>query len=363
MLNKESVMMAAIILSAFLSSLLIQNKIPMNEVPSAPRGMVWIPGGSFSMGGVGNESRRDELPTHPVKVSGFFIGKTEVTNREYSEFIEATGYTTIAERSVDWEQLKKQVPEGTPKPSAEMLVPGSMVFQMPTRIEGTDDYSQWWTWVPGACWKNPEGPDSTITDRMDHPVVHVSWPDAVEYAKWIGGSLPTEAQWEFAARGGLASKPFIWGTQPIDATHANTWQGTFPIENTGGDGFPGTAPVGTFPANGYGLLDMGGNVWEWCLDHYQADVYAERIRKNLTGDEIVDPVQKKPASDPRHPHAPETMVQRGGSFLCNPSYCSSYRPSARMSTTPDSASSHAGFRVVMSSTQAKVKEALVPKQK
>ena len=202
-------MSIATILSAFLSSLLIQNTIKIQEVVSAPAGMVWIPGGKFLMGGGGNESRPDELPVHSVEVSGFFIGISEVTNREYSKFVQATGYRTIAERAVDWEQLKKQVPAGTPKPAAEVLVPGSMVFQIPAQVEGTNDYSQWWRWVPGACWKNPEGPDSTITDRMDHPVVHVSWPDAVAYTKWIGGSLPTEAQWEFAARGGLESKPFI----------------------------------------------------------------------------------------------------------------------------------------------------------
>ncbi len=323
--------------------------------------MVWIPAGTFSLGGDGNEARRDELPVHQVTLNGFFICKTEVTNREFSVFIEATGYRTIAERPVDWEELKKQVPAGTPKPPAEMLMPGSMVFQMPVKIEGSDDYSQWWTWVSGASWKYPEGPQSSIRQRMDHPVVHVAWADAVAYTKWMGGSLPSEAQWEYAARGGAHSKPFIWGSTPINATHANTWQGTFPTENVIADGFSGTAPVGTFPPNGYGLLDMGGNVWEWCIDRYRPAVYAERLKKNTAGGKIVDPIELRPAIDPRHPHAPETMVQRGGSFLCNPSYCSSYRPSARMSTTPDSATSHAGFRVVMSTEQAKEKLTSVSK--
>lgn len=353
-------MFSTVIFSVLWTSVLLQDAhMDVKDVP-VPSNMVWIPEGIFTMGGVGDDVRRDELPAHLVKVTGFFIGKTEVTNHEYAQFVDATNYITIAEQAVDWEQLKKQVPAGTPKPAPENLVAGSMVFQIPVRVEGTSEYSQWWTWVPGASWKCPEGPGSTLTDRMNHPVVHISWPDAVAYAEWIGGSLPTEAQWEYAARGGLASKPFIWGVEPINATHANTWQGTFPVENTATDGFSSTAPVGTFPANGYGLLDMGGNVWEWCIDRYKADVYAERIKQMPEGEICLNPVQLKAVHTPRHPHAPETMVQRGGSFLCNPSYCSSYRPSARMSTTPDSATSHAGFRIVMSVEQAKAKGLSVP---
>lgn len=336
----------------FTGSLLMLMATCQVAPPEAPEGMVWIEGGEFTMGGVGQEARRDEFPRHKVRIDGFFIEKTEVTNAQFDAFVSDTGYKTIAERPVDWAILETQVPPGTPRPSEEMLKPGSLVFVQPKEVRDAVDYSQWWVWTAGADWRHPEGPDSTIEGRMEHPVVHVSWEDARSYARWAGASLPTESQWEFAARGGIADMPFIWGNAKVDGTRANIWEGLFPTRNDMGDGFLRTAPVGRYPANGYGLYDMGGNVWEWCIDRYRADEYARRVGLFGEGVVIENPQGPEETVDPRNPHAPDTRVQRGGSFLCHPSYCSSYRPSARMSTTPDSAMSHAGFRIVMTKDQA-----------
>jgi sulfatase modifying factor 1 len=318
-----------------------------------PRGLdlVVVPAGEFMMGGVGPEARPDEFPRHRVRLEAFRIGRHEVTNAEFAEFVEATGYRTVAERPVDWEELKKQVPPGTPKPDAALLQPGSMVFQSTDQPIPLDDYSKWWVWSHGAAWRHPEGPASSIDDRMDHPVVQVAFEDAIAYCDWAGGRLPTESEWEFAARGGLDEQPFIWGAEQIDATRANTWGGRFPDRNDGEDGFLRTSPVGKYPPNGYGLVDMGGNVWEWCSDLYRADEYRRRTEEIGEAGVAIDPQGPSTTRDPRNPHAPESRVQRGGSFLCNPSYCSSYRPSARMSTTPDSGASHVGFRLVMTPTQ------------
>ena len=317
----------------------------------APDGMVWIPGSTFTMGGVGPEARADEFPRHRVEVDGIFMSRFEVTNEEFARFVEATGYRTVAEREVDWEVLRKQVPPGTPKPPDELLQPGSLVFTPPDRPVPLDDVSAWWTWTPGASWRCPEGPGSTITGRENHPVVQVAWEDAVAYCTWKGGRLPTEAEWEHAARGGVDGKPFVWGDEQIDSTRANTWNGRFPDRNEATDGHPRTAPVGFYPPNGHGLHDMAGNVWEWCSDLYRPDEYRRRL-ETVGQDGIVrNPVGPESAADPRNPHAPTSRVQRGGSFLCHPSYCSSYRPSARMATTPDSAGSHVGFRMVMTPAQ------------
>ncbi len=324
------------------------------EPPSVgtPKGMTWIPGGAFTMGGVGPEARSDEFPSHVVRVDGFFVGTREVTNADYQRFVDATGYRTVAERAVDWEELKQQVPPGTPKPAEQLLQPGSLVFTPPDRPVSIDDFSQWWTWTTGADWKHPEGPDSSIQTRLDHPVVQVAWEDAVAYCDWKGGQLPTEAEWEFAARGGVNGKPFVWGDEQIDPTRANTWNGRFPDRNDVTDGHARTAPVGTYPPNGYGLFDMAGNVWEWCSDLYRPDEYERRVRSLPEGAVVTNPTGPSLAADPRNPNPPSSRSQRGGSFLCHPSYCSSYRPSARMATTPDSAASHVGFRIVMTQAQA-----------
>jgi sulfatase modifying factor 1 len=315
--------------------------------PSLTHGMAWIPGGEFTMGSTDPLARPDEKPLHRVRVRGFWMDATEVTNAQFAAFVKATGYTTVAERPVDWEELKKQVPPGTPKPDAAMLQPGSLVFTPPSQPVSTDRAAAWWTWTPGASWKHPTGPGSSIEGRDSHPVVHIAHQDAVAYAKWAGKRLPTEAEWEFAARGSLDNAVNVWGNQPVDASRCNIWQGRFPNLNTAEDGFAGTAPVRSFPANGYGLYDMAGNVWEWCADLYRPDTYARQLLAAGGPAEVIDnPTGPSRSLDPRNPHAPESRVHRGGSFLCNDSYCASYRPSGRMAAPPDTAMSHLGFRCV-----------------
>ena len=310
---------------------------------AVPRsGMAWIPGGEFSMGSTDPLARPDESPVHRVRVSGFWMDRTEVTNAEFRRFVDATGYRTVAERPVDWEELRKQVPPGTPRPADEMLQPGSLVFTPPVGPVPVDDPSAWWTWTTGACWKHPEGPGSSIEGRELHPVVHVSWDDAVAYCAWAGKRLPTEAEWECAARGELDSKQNVWGDAPIDPTRCNTWQGRFPDQNTLADGFARTAPVGSFAPNCFGLYDMAGNVWEWCSDRYRPDAYVQRAGAGIA----IDPQGPDQSADPRNPDAPVSRVHRGGSFLCNDSYCSSYRPAARMAAPPDTGLAHMGFRCV-----------------
>ncbi len=234
----------------------------------APVGMVWIPGGEFTMGSDTALARRVERPPHRVRVVGFWIDQTEVTNVQFRQFVDATGYITVAERAPTWEEIKKQLPPGRPKPPDDVFVPASLVFTPPDHPVPTDNPRAWWSWTPGANWRHPEGPHSDLTDRDNHPVIHVSWDDAVAYANWAGKRLPTEAEWEFAARGGRNRAQFTWGNDPFSpaAPQANIWQGRFPDNNTQIDGYGRTAPVGSFPPNGYGLYDMAGNVWEWTLD-------------------------------------------------------------------------------------------------
>jgi len=308
--------------------------------------MVWIPGGEFTMGSNDPLARPDESPRHRVSVDGFWMDATEVTNAQFAAFVAATGYKTLAERDVDWEELKKQVPPGTPKPADEMLKAGSLVFHSTDRPVDTQDYSQWWSWTTGANWRHPGGPTTSIEGKENHPVVQVCYEDAVAYCTWAGKRLPTEAEWEFAARGGLDGKVNAWGNEPVDATRANIWQGHFPNKNTAEDGYLESAPVGTYPPNGYGLSDMAGNVWEWCSDLYRPDTYARR-RLELGADTVaLNPKGPARSYDPRNPHSPEVRLHRGGSFLCNDSYCASYRPSARMACPPDTGLQHLGFRCV-----------------
>jgi formylglycine-generating enzyme required for sulfatase activity len=324
-----------------------------NAATAAPVGMIWINGGEFSMGSVDPLARPDEAPVHRVRVDGFWIDATEVTNAQFAAFVKATGYKTIAERPVDWEELKKQVPEGTPKPDDKMLQPGSLVFTPPDHPVDLRGYEQWWTWTTGANWQHPEGPASSIEGKDNDPVVHIAYVDAVAYCAWAGKALPTEAQWEFAARGGLDAKVNGWGNEPVDAKRCNIWQGHFPDKNTGEDGFARAAPVKSFPPNGYGLYDMAGNVWEWCSDLYRPDTYARRMleldQAGKKGKDrlVVNPIGATKSLDPRNPNSPESRVHRGGSFLCNDSYCASYRPSARMACPPDTGLQHLGFRCVM----------------
>jgi formylglycine-generating enzyme len=305
-------------------------------------GMVRIPGGEFLMGAADNEGRPDEYPQHRVQVKAFWMDGTEVTNAQFKKFIAATGYITTAERKPNWEELKKQLPAGTPKPPDSVLQPASLVFTPPTQPIALNDASQWWAWVKGASWQHPQGPGSTIAGKDNYPVVQVSWEDATAYARWAGKRLPTEAEWELAARAGLTAQPFTWGNEPVGRGRykANTWQGHFPDMNKKEDGFARAAPVKSFSPNAYGLYDMAGNVWEWCADWYKADYYNE-VKNSLS----VDPAGPVAGYDPDEPAMPKRVV-RGGSFLCHDSYCASYRVSARMKTSPDTGLEHTGFRCV-----------------
>jgi formylglycine-generating enzyme len=310
---------------------------------TVPKGMVRIPSGTFMMGADNNQADPDEYPKHQVTVTGFWMDETVVTNSQFRKFVESTGYITTAEIAPDWEDMKKQLPAGTPKPPDEAFVPASLVFTSPDRAVNLDNYHQWWSWMPGANWRQPHGPGSSIENMDNFPVVHISWFDANAYAEWAGKRLPTEAEWEWAARGGLEGNVYPWGNEHIEKGQpkANSWQGSFPNRNSGWDGYLDTAPVRSFKPNGYGLYDMAGNVWEWCSDWYHYDYY-----KMISSPEgIENPQGPDKSYDPQEPFAAK-KVMRGGSFLCNDSYCSGYRVARRMKSTPDSGASHIGFRLV-----------------
>lgn len=314
-------------------------------------GMKKIEGGTYVMGGntrtdtedqsPGIQPREDEFPKHQVTVKSFWMDETEVTNAQFREFVEATGYVTTAERPIPLEEIMAQLPAGTEPPPPEMLEPASLVFVSPKPGNpygyGPND---WWKVQKGACWKHPEGEGSGLEGKDNLPVVHISWYDASAYAKWAGKRLPTEAEWEYAARGGKMEAAFPWGDS-IGDNKANFWQGDFPVQNEVKDGFAKLAPVKQFPPNVYGLYDMAGNVWEWCSDWYHAEYYecveAKALGNNPQGPDI--------SFDPYMPDASQKIV-RGGSFLCNDSYCSGYRSAARMKSSPDTGLEHTGFRCV-----------------
>ena len=306
----------------------------------APAGMVWIPGGEFSMGAAdpvgmedgGHESMSDARPIHRVYVDGFYMDVTEVTNAAFAAFVRATGYRTIAEQKPTHEEF--------PDVPAASLVPGSLVFSAPDGPVTLDDYTRWWSYVPGADWQHPNGPGSTARD--DDPVVQIAWLDAAAYARWAGKRLPTEAEWEFAARGGKSGQPYTWGTRlrPDGRFMANTFQGHFPDRDEGADGYPGIAPVARYPANAYGLYDMSGNVWEWCSDWYSSDYYRQ------TGGLLVRNPQGPTAPDDPAEPGTRKKVQRGGSFLCTDQYCTRYILGTRGKGDWRSAANHIGFRCV-----------------
>lgn len=316
-----------------------------------PQGMVWIPNGDFVMGSDVPGSRANEKPLVKVSLDGFWLDEHDVTNAEFRKFVEATGHKTTAERPVDWNELKKQLPPETPKPADEQLQPGSMVFTPSDGPVDLRNMNAWWRWTPGADWQHPEGPASNLDGRDQHPVVQVSWDDALAYAKWAGKRLPTEAEWEVAARGGLEGKRFAWGDElkPDGKFMTNIWTGTFPHKNTKEDGFTGTSPVKSYPPNGYGLYDMGGNVWNWVSDWYRVDTHA-RMRLEPS---CHNPAGPKSSYNPGHPDQTQERVTKGGSFLCHVDYCESYRPAARRGTPPDTGMSHIGFRCALSPAQQK----------
>jgi sulfatase modifying factor 1 len=313
-----------------------------NNGDTSVAGMAYIKGGTFMMGGDNNQAAADEYPKHSVRVTPFYIDKTQVTNAEFQKFVDATHYVTTAEKKPDWEEMKKTLPPGTPEPSADMMVAASLVFKQTNGPVDLNDYSQWWSWVPGADWKHPEGPGSNIKGKENYPVVQVSWFDAVAYCKWAGKRLPTEAEYEFAARGGLENNIYSWGNEPVNEgkPKANSWGGKFPYYNDDKDGYVKLAPTKSFMPNGYGLYDMAGNVWEWCNDWYDANYY--QTLKNGT---VLDPKGPAKSFDPDDPYTPKKSL-RGGSFLCNDSYCSGYRNARRMKSSPDTGLEHTGFRCV-----------------
>ena len=317
----------------------------------APDGMAWVPGGEFSMGCSdprgrphgGFDPMNDARPIHRVRVDGFWMDVSEVTNAEFARFVAATGYVTVAERPPR--------PEDFPGAPPENLVPGSIVFsppddRVPLRDATGTAHLRWWAYVPGACWNHPSGPGSGLDGRDADPVVHVAYEDAEAYAAWAGKRLPTEAEWEFAARGGLTGAAYPWGEEfcPGGRWMANTWQGRFPGENTAADGFAGIAPVGRFPANDYGLHDVSGNVWEWCADWYRPDTYAMAAAQ--PGPER-NPVGPADSFDPQEP-GQNKRILRGGSFLCSESYCARYILGSRGKGEPSSGSNHIGFRCAKS---------------
>ncbi|MGB1020325.1 MAG: formylglycine-generating enzyme family protein [Flavobacteriaceae bacterium] len=305
-------------------------------------GMVWIPSGSFTMGSIAAMARPDEAPPHQVEVDGFWMDKTEVTNAQFAAFVNATGYITTAEKEPNWEELKKSLPDGTPKPNDSLLQAASLVFKPTDGPVNLNNYGNWWHWTYQASWRQPQGKGSTIKGKENHPVVHVSWDDAMAYAKWANKRLPTEAEWEWAAKGGVEENEYPWGKEGVlvGAAKANSWEGAFPYKNDLRDQFFYTAPVASFEPNRFGLYDMAGNVWEWCSDWYAYDYY-----QSLDQQKVVNPKGPKKSYDPYQPYTPQ-RVMRGGSFLCNDAYCSGYRVASRMKSSPDTGLQHTGFRLV-----------------
>jgi formylglycine-generating enzyme len=309
--------------------------LPSGGAP--PIGMIWIPGGTFLMGS--DRHYPEEAPAHEVRVCGFWMDRCTVTNREFCRFVEATGHVTLAERAANSADY--------PGARSELLVPSSIVFKKPPRGTGLGDHYRWWTYVAGADWRHPRGPKTSLRGLEDHPVVHVAFEDVEAYARWVGKELPTEAEWELAARGGLDGAEYVWGDEltPGGKHMANTWQGEFPWQNLMQDGYAWTAPVGSFPANGYGLHDMAGNVWQWTADWYQEH---SQIKNACCTIENPRGGLREQSYDPRAPEIKiARKVMKGGSYLCAPNYCQRYRPAARLSQPMDTSTCHLGFRCIV----------------
>ena len=320
--------------------------IDINQV-NTPEGMIWVEGKTFLQGAKSSDmyAMPREKPAHEVTVDGFFIDATEVTNKQFKTFVDATGYLTIAERKINWDELKKQLPEGTPKPHDSILQPGSLIFNKNIKaVVNMNNYQQWWTWKIGANWQHPEGPNSSIEGKSNHPVVHIAYEDAIAYCKWANRRLPTEAEWESAAQGNNNSTIFTWGNNLESLNeNTNTWQGDFPVKNESIDGFELVAEVASYPPNSIGLYDMLGNVWEITSDFFNVNYY----KKLDLSKKIINPTGAKKWFNPANPYQ-EERVMKGGSFLCHASYCASFRISAKMGVSIDSGSDHVGFRTVVS---------------
>lgn len=361
---------AAILCAAGAIGAYVAVSAPAKDVPvvklgdgkQGPAGMAWIPGHEFLMGNDHQMSQPNERPAHKVRVSGFWMDVHDVTNAQFRRFVEATGYVTTAEKKPRWEDLRVQLPAGTPRPDDSALQAGAMVFVGTQTEVSLRDYSRWWRFVPGANWRHPEGPQSTIAGKDDHPVVQVSYEDAQAYAKWAGKRLATEAEWEFAARGGLAQATYTWGNElsPQGRAMANIW------DTRQAQPFPvvkdekvqvGTTPVGSFSPNGYGLYDMAGNVWQWTSDWYRADAFRIQAQYRQPPQDPAGPANSFDPDEPGMPASAPKRVTRGGSFLCSDTYCISYRASARRGTDPLNPMSHIGFRTVMTPQQWKAAQA------
>lgn len=320
-------------------------EITSTKEVKTPNGMVWVPKKTFLMGAKPQDkyAMPREKPAHKVEVSGFFIDVHEVTNKQFKKFVEETKYITVAERPLDWEIIKKDLPPGTPKPADSILQPGSLIFNKKAKgVVSMANYGQWWKWQLGANWKQPEGPGSSIEGKGNYPVVHIAQEDALAYCKWANRRLPTEAEWESAAQGEFEDNIYAWGNKYEDLNdNANTWQGTFPVENISEDRFEYISPVKSYPANNIGLFDIAGNVWEMTSDLFNVNYY-----KTLDPT-IVDknPKGASKSYSPNNPYQTE-FVMKGGSFLCHESYCASFRISAKMGMEPSSSSDHIGFRTV-----------------
>ncbi|WP_299255682.1 formylglycine-generating enzyme family protein [uncultured Aquimarina sp.] len=318
----------------------------LSVITEQPSGMIWVESKTFLQGAKQDDkfAMKREKPSHNVTVDGFYIDETEVTNAQFKDFVEATNYITVAERPINWDSMKKELPPGTPKPHDSILQPGSLVFNKNVNaVANMQNYGQWWTWMIGANWKHPYGQASSIEGKDDYPVVHVALEDALEYCKWANRRLPTEAEWEAAALGSNTNTIFTWGNDDnLLNKSANTWQGIFPTSNESKDGFEFISPVRSYPPNSIGLYDMIGNVWEITSDLFNPNYY-----KNLnTSQPLNNPKGASNSLSTNNPYQIEN-VMKGGSFLCHQSYCASFRISARMGVAQDSGSDHMGFRTVV----------------